>query len=280
MKQDTNKEDLRKLLNFLKNNIIHKPENSWFVNELQKLLPSTKNDTISSLKNSSLAKIEEYLGLDYRIDSKFSLCDYSFLDDSKLRENAECDFREMMRFKYGLRSHKVDFAEFCRYIILQTELILNYFYTKYYSDKGGIISAVDNIKEYNKNGERYLYNNKSEDVTCVEDIPFNYKLWGFKKQYNVKINNIDNARKLRNTISHRSASSCEKDITKLHQKVVDMGIAVKEDGTLPYIEKSKLSNKDVKDYLFELFLQQQPFENLEKELKSLVDKVRSLIETT
>ena len=163
------KKNLEKLLDFLNNEILHEPSNAWFVNELYKLLP---HNLVSPSENKDIKNIERYLGLDYKLDSRYSPCDYSFLDDF-LQEKAESDYREMRRFQLGLRGHKKDFAEFCRYAILQAELILNFFYDEYYIDKGGISEAIDDIKFYSK------YKNPNNDILYIENIPFNNKLWAF-----------------------------------------------------------------------------------------------------
>lgn len=276
MEQYTNKEHLKKLLDFLQSSIIHEPENFWFVDELHKLLPSTNYSAISSLNSSSLAKIEKYLGIDYRLDYEFSPNNYSFLKDDWLKEKIECDYREMMRYKYGLRGHKIDFAEFCRFIILQAELILNYYYYKNYVEKGGIQSAIEDIKELCKSAMGEYYYNPKNEVHNIEDIPFKYKLWAFKNKSGVSFKNIDLARRLRNEMCHRSVSPNENDIRELHKRIEEMGIKIKEDGSLPYMVKSLYNNKVVQKYSFERFILNQPFEELEKELQLLVEKVNPL----
>ena len=110
MAQDRRKEDLKKLLAFL-GNLIREPENSWFVDELRSLLllPSRNDNT------KSLIKIEKYLGLDYNIDNITPLIDFSFVKDEYMRECFNADYREMLRYRFGSRGHKIDFPEYCRF---------------------------------------------------------------------------------------------------------------------------------------------------------------------
>lgn len=273
-----NKNNLGKLLNFLNNEIINEPANAWFVEELRKILPDNQSKHGKS-KPDALERIEKYLALDYEIDKEYSLCDYSFLD-KYMREKAESDFREMKRFKLGLRGHKKDFGEFCRYVILQTELMLNFFYDEYYEARGGITEIVRQIKIYNTSsmGTSY-YNPDIEKVNSAKDIPFNYKLWAFSKQYGVKRDLLDAARKLRNKMSHRSCEPDESHINELYRKLLSYGIKFSEDGTTKYMNRELLYNNDVIEYKFEHFLKQQPFDKLEDELRDLVDKIYSLVKT-
>lgn len=66
----------------------------------------------------------------------------------------------------------LDFPEFCRYIIMQAELVLNFFYHKYYKTYGGMLSVLSVISQYNisQNGNQYFKPN--DNIVSVEDIPF------------------------------------------------------------------------------------------------------------
>lgn len=271
------KEQLEKLLKFLNDEVIHEPANSWFVDELYKLLPQ-KGINISL--NEDIKKIETYLALDYSIDEEKSPCDYSFLDDF-LQIKAESDFREMKRFHLGLRGHNKNFAEFCRYVILQAELILNFFYEEYYLERGGITQALNDIIKANtsRTGEKYY--NPNYEVRNVEDIPFNYKLWAFAKQFKYDKTIIELAKEVRNSISHRSIQPDECQKESLYKKLSETyGLRLKKDGSLPsFIPLDLLNNSDVKKYRFEFFLEEKPFENVEENLKKLVDRVYELVKT-
>lgn len=87
----------------------------------------------TNAKDDRVDKIEEYLGLDYKLDTisprgtKYQELNYSFIDDAAVRDMLVSDFREMMRYRYGTRSHKADFMEFCKYAHFQLEGLVNYF---------------------------------------------------------------------------------------------------------------------------------------------------------
>ena len=270
----TNHEHLKKMLAFLRNEIIHEPENKWFVDELHKMLPHAKHKEDD---NPVLSKIERYLALDFKIDSEESPCDYSFLDPF-MQEIAESDFREMKRFQLGLRGHKIDFREFCRYVVLQVELILNFFYDEFY--KKDISKILDNVIEYNKKGNKKYYDPNREYINSIEDIPFNYKLWAFKKQYLKEIELIDYAKKLRNEASHRSAKPDKFEIEYTRENLIKKGIKFKNDGRPDYNDYNILHPdvlSELKKYKYEFFLLQQDFIAVEKELKYLIDTVYNLI---
>lgn len=270
-------EQLEKLLKFLNDEVIHEPANAWFVDKLCKLLPQKE---ISLSSNQDIRNIEKYLALDFAIDKEYSPCDYSFLDDY-LQIKAEADFREMKRFQLGLRGHKKDFAEFCRYVVLQAELMLNFFYNDFYHDNGGIDVAVDIIIQYNTSPLGRKYYEPKQKPEKIEDVPFNYKLWAFGKQYDINKTTsiIDHARLLRNAISHRSIKVDDADIVMLAHKLKQSGIKIKDDGSLPFLDSMLLYREDVKAYKFEYFLYKQDFDEVEQALKTIVDKIYDLVNT-
>lgn len=128
----------------------------------------------------------------------------------------------------------LDFPEFCRYIIMQAELVLNFFYHKYYKTYGGMLSVLSVISQYNisQNGNQYFKPN--DNIVSVEDIPL-------------------------------------KKILK------SLGLNLKEDGSIPFIDKVYYSMKKVKEYQFELFLYKQSFDSLERSLAILVDSIHNFI---
>ena len=83
-------------------------------------------------QDTRIDHIEKYLGLDYSLDfidpkNLILDIDYSFISSVGLRTQLKADFREMMRYRYGTRSHKSDFVEFCKYAHFQIEALTNYF---------------------------------------------------------------------------------------------------------------------------------------------------------
>ena len=218
MAQDRRKDDLKKLLAFL-DNIIHEPENSWFVDELYSRLSSRRYD------KNSLAKIEKYLGLDYNIDKFVSPIDFSFVIDEYTRECFNADYREMLRYRLGLRGHKIDFSEYCRFALIIAERALNIFYSKDID-----IDIIKNrLKTFNPSA-------KIDNVTALKDIPFSVKLWSFCNEYKLKSvkQTLDSVREVRNLKSHGQVST-EDDETwfqGIYQQFKKCGFPLRSDGTV------------------------------------------------
>lgn len=140
-------------------------------------------------KAPKIDAIEKYLGLDYSIDSEIPNIDYSFVTDRCVRNQLEADYREMLRYRYGLRAHRIDIMEFCRYVQLQAEMILNYYYTNRFDDEEEIILHI------------------SQYITWIEikEISYYVLLVGFCKEHNLDWKMLDGVREIRNIQSHRSA---------------------------------------------------------------------------
>lgn len=204
---EQNKENLRKLLNFLNSEIIHKPENRWFVDELRKSLPK---ETVSepTVPNQAIAKIEKYLALDYKLDESKTALDYSSIKDDYLRECFEADCREMLRFRFGLRGHCIDFGEFCRFAQIQAERLLNL----YYQTKGSMSQVRSYIRQYNPTAAGL------EKCNTLESINYSVKLWAYSKEHSLKplYDILDKVRKVRNTHSHGSAQSADERFFQSH----------------------------------------------------------------
>lgn len=183
-----------------------KPENGWLLSELERRFGGKQT------QNDAIQRVEKYLGLDYELDSAKTLIDYSYVADNYVRNQLESDYREMLRYRYGLRSHKVDFDEFCRYVHLQAEALSNYYYLVACGD-------IANIKQ------RILQYNPQANVSknTVESISYAYKLKAIiaelfpprkKKSWfsgagQTIFNMLDWVKDVRNTQSHRGE---EKDL--------------------------------------------------------------------
>src|SRR5574344_663996 len=136
---EQNKEQLEKLLQFI-DQLGQNPDNAWFVDRLkEKYVTAVKrNHTIDIndmlMENDvnrlkvRISNIEKYLGLDFDTDTANSIIDYSGINDMNVRNQLESDNREMLRYRHGTRSHKVDFYEFCKYAHFQAEMLLNFVY--------------------------------------------------------------------------------------------------------------------------------------------------------
>lgn len=189
-------EQLEKLLKFLNDEVIHEPANAWFVDKLYKRL-SQKRPSLQ--EPPTIKNIEKYLGLDINLDKINPYIDYSFIHDDFLRDCFKADWREMLRFRFGTRRHRIEFNECCRYAMLQIERAINC----YYASKGVTIQEQsDYIKKYN---EKY---SPSSNNISIEAIPFSIKIWAyfaeFKLDFSLKTT-IDKIANVRNSQSHGSS---------------------------------------------------------------------------
>ena len=78
--------------------------------------------------NNRVRRIENCLGIDYKLDEEKPVLDYSYIKDEILRDKATAYYREMLRYQYATRNHKQCFGEFCRLATIQLEFMLNYFF--------------------------------------------------------------------------------------------------------------------------------------------------------
>ncbi len=82
------------------------PGNKWLLDELRSKWGDTNSTTYN---NDSISNIERYLAIDYNIDEMATQIDYSFVKDEVLRLKLETDWREMLRYRCGVRKHEPDF---------------------------------------------------------------------------------------------------------------------------------------------------------------------------
>lgn len=199
----------------------------------------------AGVSDERVDKIEQYLGLDYKLDTitpdgtKYKNIDYSFITDDALREQLESDFREMMRFRYGTRSHKIDFKEFCKYAHFQLEALVNDYMEVWSLNENGefeISRAKENIKtNWPANLEEPKFREKAESVNdidyfqkktaiinslgirdAISRLPSSSIFFPGKTIYLVNYlgETIDFIRKVRNDYSHRGIGEYE-DIEKM-----------------------------------------------------------------
>lgn len=213
------KKELGKVVDFVKK-VKELPGNEEFITALRMVLRENTATIDSTLvvgpqkvvvpegeTNAKIDAIEKYLGLDYQLDNIPVPIDYSFVKDTDIRNQLESDYREMLRYRHGTRGHKVDFFEFCRYVQLQTELLLNYYDVKFCGDEE-MYDAILNSK------------------TPREAKKYSTLLYDFNKQYKLKNYDILNngVRAVRNIQSHRTStdlSSVNFDIISRAEKFAD-----------------------------------------------------------
>lgn len=183
-----------------------------------------------TIQESKVDEIEKYLGLDYKLDdvlpenTVYRNIDYSFIKNSAVRDCLICDFREMMRYRCGTRSHKADFDEFCKYAHFQLEGLANYFMEVWCSPK-----PAESLSVIEKAQTNILANwmpdwdkpKNMESWKTIYDIDYNTKITAilkFLQLSNRKIENdyvpiiIKNIRLVRNGANHRGEGMTQSDI--------------------------------------------------------------------
>lgn len=273
------KEELNALLKFI-DQLCEDPDNKWFKKELQSRFGGKKTAAETSVVYTSsqeerIRNIESYLGLDKEIDNKDSSISYSFVKDTDVRQKLIQDNREMRRYRYGTRGHKVDFYEYCRYALLQMEMLLNYYYTTV--DKDVLTDIIKRIKTYNsyyKGGH-----------TSLSSIPVTAKFWAFFNEYKNEINYQDftehftHVCNVRNEVSHRCPEKDKEDISAYKKQLERWGYALTSIGLVNtfilndeqkknYEERLKNTPK-YKNYKYLIWVNSQPFENIHDTIKEM-----------
>ena len=270
-----NKEQLNKLLLFIKR-LIDEPGNNDFVKGLRELLDVPITDTSS---NAKISDIEKYLGLDYKLDSATPDIDYSFVKEDYIREQLCADSREMLRYRFGVRSHKIDFSEFCRYAMLQVEQLLNYYY------QNGFDSIEDVIKYINDNAK---WTNIGK-LDSIKSLSLAAKLSAFSSEMNKRhIEILDFAREVRNAQSHRSSDEA-KSIEDFKAKLLAMKLPLTKEGEVywngikdKYDLLTRFNSLDKSaywKYRFQLWRCREPFEEVIITLKEMAKNIEKILIT-
>ncbi len=263
-------------------------QNPEFHQAMQNLFGNTGSASLCSDVDKRIKHIEKYLGLDFYVDSIKSIIDYSYIEDEAVREQLISDNREMLRFRYGTRYHEILFEEFCRYALLQAEMLLNYFYSiKFPND---VEAAIKHIKE--KNPGAIIKDGTSELIA----ISFNAKLWAFCDEFGLKRakDDFQYVREVRNRQSHRNPPEKQNiSFTDYQQQLIRKGIKLTKDGSFDHNETKKdkvaydIYNNEIKNtpqfktYNFLVWMHRKPYDEVCSRLKGLSDAVRlNLIDKT
>lgn len=216
-----NKEQLNKLLDFIAE-LAKDEDNAWFIKEL--------GNRYGKEALPQIVRIEKYLALDFVTDTANSTIDYSFINDIVIRNQLVSDNREMMRYRYGVRSHKIDFDEFCRFAHLQAEMLVNYYYKITCVD---FAAAKGRVIQYNPQAK--INDNYPE----IESIPYGYKIKAIVAELYPKKNgsswfssdgqriytSLSNVKDVRNMQSHRGhKEDCETFVTKYENDARTSGL--------------------------------------------------------
>ena len=276
------KEQLVKLLQFVKELYDH-PDNTVFTEGIREMVLEDR-EFRKQLRTSpewlspdpgSLQRIETYLSLDFAIDEK-SLPNYLLIKDGSVREKLIADFREMLRCQYGTRNHKIDFAEFCRYAVLQMEMLVNYYFEKKFS--GDINGIVAEIRASSPNYTPY------PGLENVSEIALKTKLYAVRNAFAWNRSDLApyiNAVDVRNKQSHRSLKVDRDSIRETEERLKSAGawnekfgkpsFAKNEDGVTK--AAAAIGQDALNEYNFQVWYDNQPFDEVVKSLKVLTEKI-------
>lgn len=267
-------------------------KNAEFGTELQKRLGKVHLSSISPDKETKIDKIEKYLGLDFAIDTMKPNIDYSYIKADDVRNQLESDFREMMRFRYGTRSHKTDFGEYCKYAHLQIEMLINYYYESI--NKSNLESIKKHIKKHNPKVKGL------EDAKSITEIAYASKKWAFCNEFlkkdSTRNNNIGNIHTLRNELSHRSMKDEEENDSKISnykKHLENLGFKLNINGSLQInwkdpnedidlkkkYEDKLNNNKEYKQYLYLIWLKSEPYDSIIDTLRKVSTEISKKIIT-
>jgi len=266
-----NKDQLKKLLLFIKR-LIEEPGNEDFANGLRKLLNIPNQSFVNS---TQLSDIEKYLGLDYKLDSASPDIDYTFVKEPFVKDQLTSDYREMLRYRYGVRSHKVDFSEFCRYAILQVEQLLNYFYQNGFESEEEVVSYI------NENSFITI-----EKIDSIKSLSLAVKLSAFSKNLERKQSEcLDFAREVRNEQSHRSAKEELDKIKAFRERLLNMGLPLTKEGEVYrngikdnniLLSKFKTIDKSAYwKYRFQLWHLREPFDDVVEAIYAVAKQIKT-----
>ena len=228
-----------------------------------------------------ISQIAQYLGLDVHVDNMGSTIDYSFVSEEDTRNKLISDNREMVRFRYGTRYHKTIFEEFCRYAQFQVEMLLNYYYKK--TD-----GTLDKIKIHLKYYNDSKYHKKIDESKTLHGMTFNSKYWAFANEFNLMkiIDVLDYVSRVRNSQSHRSPQEDSFSIVDFRKKLKNYQIKLLDDGSINWTElyknslaknlfETKIKNTpDYSNYLFDIWLNKTPYEDITDTLKAIANCVK------
>ena len=235
----------------------------------------------NSIYLNKIKQIEKYLGLDFSLDKIDSIIDYSFVDNEYVKLQLISDNREMLRYRYGTRGHKIDFLEFCRYAHMQAEMLVNYYFDK--KCNGDIEKIIEYIKN---NNPRANLNSKETKLSSINYI---YKYYAIKNIFNFDWHNgnvLIKISEVRNIQSHRSVGNVEVDLSYV-EVIKKSGLYLnhdKDDFDWYKIQADAnqkntydtIYNKDekYKNYQINLWISKQPYDSVIETLKILSEKVR------
>lgn len=245
------KKQLKQFLQLLEA-ILNIEGNDWVKNDLISILKRkgvhlNASDGVVSTNNPKIDKIWEYMSLDTP-----QLIDYSLFPEI-IRCQLERDELEMRKYRFGKVlfdknvGFRIEYQEFCRFACLQVEQLMNfYLLTKFKDDELNFSFFSSKIKPHIGEYDSYKEYWKSfQDINL--NIKITYFIKFFKMDKDIK-NCLNNIRKVRNILSHRSVVfKSDDEITSEYKDVLSkkyelLTVAernrVTEYWTLKFIKKS------------------------------------------
>lgn len=257
------KQQLAKLLYFVKA-VYDNPENKEFAKGLRKIV---EGDIVRD--EPHILNIEKYLSLDYNID-EVGNADYSFIEEDYVKEKLNADFREMLRYRFGTRGHKVDFPEFCRFAVLQIEMLVNYYYDKRYKSDINLIEQALLVDNPNTQ-----FNQKTSQVS---EIALKTKIYALRKEFGWSTTDINvylYAIEVRNRQSHRSLTVYTDRIKEMEESFKQKGVMA-ENGYIYYKKiKGVINQADLNEYNFEKWYDNMPFEKMISTMGRLAKAIKN-----
>ena len=257
-------EHLKQLLSFIER-IYNDEDCGEFAAALRGIV-GAEHLSSASRTDSKIDKIEQYLALDYELDSVVNH-DYDFISDRVVRDTLNADWREMMRIRYGLRGHRIDFEEYARFACLQVEMLLKYFYLKKYGDGNATLDAIK---------QNYTRNNSTFKPKFISlNLMVNNLEYEFGWDYRTKLPLL-NIVEVRNGESHRSPEEFKKSERALENSINQL----KKKPSLSPDEEKELNKlkKDLKNLrAFYTWLSSAPYKEVVDNLEMLANAIRTSI---
>jgi hypothetical protein len=212
-----NRKTLKKLLEFIENEIINMEGNEWFHDELAlifvKRLKKEKDHgiKIAAMTIMDMGNIDKYLE-----ERVVPIIDYSKITDKSVRFQLERDSIEMGKIRLSNFDKPISYAEYCKYAHYQAEGLINYYLCILYKNR-----FQDLLKEIKESFADFKIN---KSTVSVSSIPYTTKRIFLQKKANMPFW-VDEILKIiseiRNNQSHRS--SMETELLNKHEQFIDKG---------------------------------------------------------
>ena len=296
------------LENILQKVLLLCEQNAEFADALKERLGIARQQSTpplpTTISDERVGKIEQYLGLDYRLDTIattdtiYQQLDYSFIQSTAVKDMLVSDFREMMRYRYGTRSHKADFTEFCKYAHYQLEELVNYFMEAWSlneHDEVDIAIAKQNIEDnWPEKWSKPIFR---KEVNAIVDIDYYHKATAVLTYLGISNNVVSNQyetsystetiyipfflndvvsyiRRTRTALNHRESKKCQ-DINQLIEQFKRQHkVATNKYGKTQY-QFTTPNDKNIKYFIW---LNYSPWDDVMHAIISIVNAIKKELE--